>query len=61
MSGNAISANPETIFSKFSGEHAPGPHTSPKNIFLAAAWLQKFLISTPPNPQNKILDRALDS
>ena len=43
-----------TIFSKFSQEHAPGPPRRPDKVFLPAKWLQKvFKIDFPP--KKKIL------
>ena len=49
-----------TIFSKFSGEHAPGPLLEGlKKIFLAAAWLKNFFQDRLPPPKQKIPDRTL--
>ena len=42
-----------TIFSKFSQEHAPGAPRRPDKVFLAAKWLQKvFKIDFPPKKKS---------
>ena len=48
------------IFQIFLGRMPPDPPRSPKNFFLAAAWLQKvFRIDF--SPKQKLLDRTLFS